>query len=368
MKLLVSALEHSANVHLKALREHLPDSVELEGIFSADLGEPIVDLRSLAVMGFVDAAKKLPFFYRLAAEMTERAAEADKVLLMDSSGFNLPLAKRIKKRYPSKEVIYYILPQAWAWRKGRIPVLERTCDRLLSILPFEHHYYSKEAPIEYVGHPLLDEIGRFRTGIWEQRSGAWHYRPGPEEPEHSAAEPERIAYLPGSRRGEITRLMPLFHRLRRELGEHRALIVIPPYFTEVQIRELYGDLSAFEIRHDTHATLYESDFAFVCSGTATLEAALIGTPFVLTYRAKALDYFLVKKLTDLHYAGLANLFSLDFRGRPMHPELIQEALTLENLLQAYREYDRRHFAEDVAALRSYLGHGSAREAAKRILM
>jgi len=368
MKLLVSALEHSANVHLKALKEHLPESVELEGIFSAELGEPIVDLRSLAVMGFVDAAKKLPFFYRLAAEMTERAAEADKVLLMDSSGFNLPLAKRIKKRYPNKEVLYYILPQAWAWRKGRIPVLERTCDRLLSILPFEGNYYSKEAPIEYVGHPLLDEISRFRTGSWEQHGGTWHYRSGPEEPLRPATEPETIAYLPGSRRGEITRLMPLFHRLRQALGEHRALIVIPPYVTEDQIRELYGDLSAFEIRHDTHATLYASDFAFVCSGTATLEAALIGTPFVLTYQAKALDYFLVKKLIDLRYAGLANLFSLDFQGRPMHPELIQEELNLENLLRAYREYDRQSFAEDAAVLRSYLRHGSAKRVAEIVAL
>jgi len=117
VKLLVSALEHSANVHLKALAGYLPPEVELCGIFSEELGEPIVDLRSLAVMGFVDALKKLRFFFRLADEMVELAADADKVLLMDSSGFNLPLAKKIKKRYPDKEVLYYILPQAWAWRK-----------------------------------------------------------------------------------------------------------------------------------------------------------------------------------------------------------------------------------------------------------
>ncbi len=350
MKLLVSALEHSANLHLKALAEHLPPSVEWSGIFTEELGNPVVDLRSLAVMGFVDALKKLPFFYRLADRMVELAADADKILLMDSSGFNLPLAKKIKKRHPDKEVLYYILPQAWAWRRGRIPVLARTCDRLLSILPFEAKHYPPGAPIEYVGHPLLDEIRRFKS---------------PEEirTPPSEASPPRFAYLPGSRRGEIRSLMPTFHALRKLLPPHRARIVVPPYFTREQIRELYGDLSGYEIVHDTHATLYESDFAFVCSGTATLEAALIGTPFVLAYRAKPLDYFLVKRLTDLKYAGLANLFSLEFQGRPMHPELIQGALTPRALFEAFANFDRSRYADDVAAVRQYLRHGSSRNVA-----
>jgi len=353
VKLLVSALEHSANVHLAALKEHLPDSVEFRGIFSSDLGDPIVDLRSLAVMGFVDALKKLPFFFRLADRMVELAAEVDKVLLMDSSGFNLPLAKKIKKRYPHKEVIYYILPQAWAWRKGRIPVLARTCDRLLSILPFEKSHYPPEAPIEYVGHPLLDEIRSFKESDSIR-------------PPSSAREP-LIAYLPGSRRGEIRRLMPEFHRVREMLPPHRARVVIPPYFSREEIRQLYGDLSGYEITHDTHQTLYESDFAFVCSGTATLEAALIGTPLVLAYRAKALDAWLVRHLTDLQYAGLANLFSMDFQGRPMHPELIQEDLTAGRLLEAYREFDYADYARDVERMREYLGGGSSRRVAE-ILM
>jgi lipid-A-disaccharide synthase len=350
MKLLVSALEHSANIHLKALAEHLPDSVELRGIFSEELGDPIVDLRALSVMGFVDALKKLRFFFKLADEMVELAADADKVLLMDSSGFNLPLAKKIKKRYPEKEVFYYILPQAWAWRKGRIPVLARTCDRLLSILPFEPKHYPPEAPIEYVGHPLLDEIERFKA-IEDIRSPA------------IAGRQPVFAYLPGSRRGEIRALMPEFHALRRRLPDHRARVVVPPYFDDTQIRELYGDLSGFEIVHDTHATLFESDFAFVCSGTATLEAALIGIPFVLAYRAKLLDYLLVKNLTDLEYVGLANLFSLDFQGRPMHPELIQEGLSPSTLLESYETFDYQRYGEDVSKLRDYLRHGSSERVA-----
>jgi lipid-A-disaccharide synthase len=158
MKILVSALEHSANVHLKSLKQELSDDVEFIGIFDKDLGEPIVDLKSLAIMGFVDALKKLRYFFKLADEMLELSKDVDKVLLIDSSGFNLPLAKKIKKKYPNKEIIYYILPQAWAWKKKRIPVLAKTIDKLASILPFEPSYYPKNAPIEYVGHPLLDQI------------------------------------------------------------------------------------------------------------------------------------------------------------------------------------------------------------------
>ena len=122
MKLLVSALEHSANVHLSYLLKELGEEVVLSGIFDNTLGESIVDLRSTSVMGFVDAIKKLPFFFRLKDQMVELSASADKVLLIDSSGFNLPLAKAIRKHYPDKEIIYYILPQAWAWKKKRIPV------------------------------------------------------------------------------------------------------------------------------------------------------------------------------------------------------------------------------------------------------
>jgi len=112
MKILVSALEHSANVHLTSLKNELSEDIEFIGIFDKKLGNPMVDLQSLAIMGIVDALKKLRYFFKLADEMVELAEDADKVLLIDSSGFNLPLAKKIKKKYPDKEIIYYILPQA----------------------------------------------------------------------------------------------------------------------------------------------------------------------------------------------------------------------------------------------------------------
>jgi lipid-A-disaccharide synthase len=345
VKILVSALEHSANVHLKSLKKELSDDVEFIGIFDAELGKPIVDLRSLAIMGFVDVFKKLRFFFKLNAQMADLAAEADKVLLIDSSGFNLPLAKKIKKRYPQKEIIYYILPQAWAWKKKRIPVLERTIDKLASILPFEKDYYSKAAPITYVGHPLLDQIQEFKTQLNETI--------------------KNVVFMPGSRKGEISKLMPIFHQVRKELDVN-AVIIIPKYFSEEERLELYGDLSAFEIKEDAHKALYEADFAFICSGTATLEAALIGTPFILSFIAKPLDYFIATKLVKIEYVGLANIMFLKHKYRTMHPEFLQENVTAENLLQAYKEYDRSTFLENSKTLRSYLQNGSSKNVARMI--
>ncbi|MDQ1267937.1 MAG: lipid-A-disaccharide synthase [Campylobacterota bacterium] len=345
MKILVSALEHSANVHLKSLKNELSETTEFIGIFDKELGESIIDLRGLAIMGFVDAIKKLRFFIKLNNQMLELARDVDKVLLIDSSGFNLPLAKKIKKKYPEKEIIYYILPQAWAWKKKRIPVLEKTIDHLASILPFEKEYYSKNAPIEYVGHPLLDQISEFK--------------------EHLSDEVKNIVFMPGSRKGEIKKLLPLFKEVQKKLGIE-STIIIPKHFSKEDIKEVYGSLSGFKTAHDAHKALLEADFAFICSGTATLEASLIGTPFVLTYIARPLDYYIANKLVKLDYIGLANIMFSKFKNRALHPELIQESVSVKNLLKAYKEYDRSGFLEDSKALREYLKHGSSKRVAKII--
>lgn len=342
MKLLVSALEHSANIHLKSLKKELSGDVEFVGIFDGELGNSIVDLRALSIMGFVDAIKKLRYFFKLNAQMVDLAADVDKILLIDSSGFNLPLAKKIKKKYPKKEIIYYILPQAWAWKKKRIPVLESTIDHLASILPFEKDYYSKEAPITYVGHPLLDIITHYKEGL--------------------NPTVKRIAFMPGSRRGEIKKLMPIFKEVRDKLNTN-GTIIIPEHFTKEDIKELYGNLSDFKISHNAHKTLFESDFAYICSGTATLEAALIGTPFVLSYIAKPLDYYIANKLVKLSHIGLSNIMFRKFNDRDLHPELIQEDVTADNLIKAFENLDGSTFLNDSKALRDYLKHGSSKNVA-----
>jgi lipid-A-disaccharide synthase len=345
MKILVSALEHSANIHLKSLKKELNKTTEFVGIFDADLGNSIIDLRSLAIMGFVDAIKKLKFFLKLNSQMADLAKDVDKVLLIDSSGFNLPLAKKIKKRYPDKEIIYYIIPQAWAWKPKRIPILERTIDHLASILPFESDYYSKNAPITYVGHPLLDIIKNYKDDL--------------------NPDIKHIAFMPGSRKGEIKKLMPIFIELQKKLNID-STIIIPKHFSKEDINELYGSLSGFTIAHDAHKTLFEADFAFICSGTATLEASLIGVPFILTYIAKPLDYFIASRVVKLSHIGLSNIMFSKFNDTELHPEFIQADVTVDNLLNSFKNYDRNKFLNDSKSLRAYLKHGSSKTVANII--
>ncbi|WP_300361613.1 lipid-A-disaccharide synthase [Hydrogenimonas sp.] len=342
MKLLVSALEPSANVHLKYLMEKLPD-VEIAGIFDRALGTPLYGMDEFSVMGFVDVLAKYFKGKEAVAEMTQLAGECDKVLLIDAPAFNLPLAKAIKERYPKKEIVYYILPKVWAWKKGRAKKVDRYCDRLASIFPFEKRFYPRA---EYVGNPLLDEI----TLTWRPTEDA-----------------ETIAFLPGSRKSEITRLMPVFKEVAEALPGRRKVLSIPDFISDEKIAEWYGDISGFDVVRDAQHAVAQAHFAYVCSGTATLETALIGTPFVLVYKARPLDWIIGNAIVKLPYKGLANII-MDFAGRePVHPEIFQNDVTKERLLELYETMDRDRFADGSRELHEILRYGSAENMARLIL-
>lgn len=345
MKLLVSAMEASSNIHLKELKKYLDEDIELVGVFDKELGNPLYDLTSLAIMGFVDALKKLRFFFQLRNELVELARDCDKVLLMDSSGFNLPLAKKLRETYPDKEIIYYILPQAWAWKKGRVKKLEAYCSKLCSIIPFESEIYNDKNKITYVGHPLLDEIKEFKTQFLETN---------------------KIAFMPGSRKTEITNLMPIFKELVKKIPNKEYILIIPAKFEENYIKKIYGDISEFSISRNTHETLKEAEYAFICSGTATLEAALIGTPFTLSYIAKKFDFFIGKMFVKLNFVGLANIFFEKMGKKPLHSEFLQEDVNVENLLNDYKNLDKKLFFENSKILREYLKNGSSQNVARII--
>ena len=338
MKILVSALEPSANLHLKEILRNFEGEFELMGIFSEELGTPYMKSSEFSAMGFVEVLPLIFKAKKAMKAMSQMAKEADAVLLIDSPAFNLPLAKAIKAAGAKAAVTYYILPQVWAWKPKRVSAVERYCDNLASILPFDAKFYSRST---YVGHPLMDEIKLKKTSL--SSSG-------------------KVAFLPGSRRSEISRLMPVYRELAKKI-EATRLLVVPPFLLD-KMGEIYGDVSDFEVVSNTPEALYESDFAFVCSGTATLEAALIGTPFVLAYKAKAIDVFIARKFVKIKHAGLANIM-FDFMGKePLHEEFIQEFATAENLLRAYKSCDRQKFLKGCDELRAYLWHGSSKNVVK----
>jgi len=333
MKLLISALEPSANLHLEPILSSL--EAEVVGIFDTRFGQPLYPTTEFSVMGFWDVLPKIKLAKKAIKEMVVLAKDVDSILLIDAPSFNLPLAKAIKKKYPDKKITYYILPKVWAWKKGRVKTVEKYCDNLASIFPFEDQFYTRAT---YVGNPLLDEI---------------HFQKDPNKSYKT------IAFMPGSRKSEVQRLMPIFKEVAKEIKGEKVIIV-PPFLKGEDLHELYGNIDDFNISYIMEETLAHSDFAFICSGTATLEAAIIGTPFVLAYKAKKLDYFIAKRFVKLKFVGLANII-LDFAGyKPLHEELLQEAVNKENLLSAYHDMDKERFFQASNALKSLLHSGSTK--------
>ena len=388
MKYLISCLEPSANLHFKEVLAHLKrldPAYEICGIFDEKLGSPIYKSSEFSAMGFIEILPLILKAKRAITQMTRLAAECDRALLIDSPAFNLPLARAIKESGARAEISYYILPQVWAWKPHRAEKLKAFCDNLLSIWPFEAKFFgadcegdkgavpqeaeskdaaaqeakdkdaapkedaarqssqsAKTAKYSFVGHPLLDEI-KFQKTSYEKQG--------------------KIAFMPGSRRAEISRLMPIFRALAPKFENSERVLIIPPHLMD-QRDEIYGPPNGFSIVNDTPATLKDCDFAFICSGTATLEAALIGTPFVLCYKARAFDVWLARKLVKLKHVGLANII-FDFLGEePLHEELLQSEVSAQNLLAAYERCDAAKFKLASKKLRDYLKFGSSENVAK----
>jgi len=345
MKLLVCAMETSSNIHLKELKKYLHKDTKLCGVFNKELGDSNYDLTNVAIMGFIDVFKKISFFLKLKNDLVKLAKDCDKVLLMDSSGFNLPLARKLRETYSHKEIIYYILPQAWAWKKNRVIKLEKYCTTLCSILPFEEQIYKNKRKITYVGHPLLDEIKEYKTALIKTN---------------------KIVYMPGSRKNEIMNHMPIFKELVKKIVNKEHILIIPPKFDDKYIKKIYGDISSFKISNNAYKSLKEAEFGFICSGTATLEASIIGTPFVLSYIAKKIDYFIGKRFVKLPYIGLANIFFEKMGKGVIHKEYLQKEVSVENLLNEYKNMNRNNCLKNSKILREYLRFGSSKNVANII--
>lgn len=369
---LVTALEPSANLHLKeVLKAFWAEYGEFElcGIYDENLcaefetnlkgvkiNKPLYSSHEFSAMGFVEVLPLIFKAKRAIKELTSLALQRqnaqkpfDAVLCIDSPAFNIPFAKALNAAGVRAKKIYYILPQVWAWKKGRIPIIEANFDELASILPFDGQFFSKST---FVGHPLLDELKEFKD------ESDFETILSKEESKKT------LSFLPGSRRSEIKRLMPVFRELALNFKGEKILCVPP--FNLARLDELYGDTKGFKVVTNTPQALKKSDFAFICSGTATLEAALIGTPFILAYKAKAIDVLIARLFVRLKHIGLANIMC-DFAGKTeLNPEFLQNEVSAKNLFEAYRKFDFKEFFDKVSFLKNYLRFGSAKNVAKML--
>jgi lipid-A-disaccharide synthase len=329
-----------------ALRERVP-GVEIRGVcgplMRAAGCEPLADAHELAVMGLVEVLSHLPRLLGLRHRLREEfiAWQPDVFIGIDAPEFNLGLAAQLHKA--GLRTVQYVSPQVWAWREGRVRGIGRACDLVLCLLPFEPAFYAHHAvPARFVGHPLADQIPLDADRGAARR--ALGLEPGATV----------VALLPGSRRGEITRLGPDFIAAARRLGETSPGIVYIAPMASSEARALFEQQCAAAnfagvrlLDGQARTALQAADGALVASGTASLEALLCRCPMVIAYRLSWITAFLLRalRMVRLKYFALPNLLA----GEPLVPEFFQEAATGAQLAaalqQLLRDEDHRRILE-----------------------
>ncbi|MFM9903025.1 MAG: lipid-A-disaccharide synthase [Pyrinomonadaceae bacterium] len=333
--------------------------------------EAIIEADRLSIVGLAEIGRALPMFLKAFRSLKQAAIERnpDAVILVDFPDFNLRLAKSLKKA--GLRVIYYISPQLWAWRKYRIRTVREYVDLMIAILPFEKDWYAEHGVtnVEYVGNPLAMEVRPTRS----KDDFCKKYGIDKELP--------IVALLPGSRHKEIVRILPVMLagasaiaakrpeiQFQIALASNRDHADVRHIIDKSQIQGYVLPASLNIIENDTYNALNASDAAAVTSGTATLEAGILGTPMAVVYKTSALNYGLLEPIISVEHYGLINLIA----GERVAKELIQGDLTagsLSNeLLRLLEPEINRDMRARLRGVANKLGHGGAsKRAAEAIL-
>lgn len=373
LKLLVSAGEVSGDQHaaalLAALGRRLPglSALGIGGDGCASLGVRLLaHQRDLAVVGLVEALGKIRLARRLIRDLVAAAVSegVEAGLLVDAPDFNLPLARKLYRA--GIPVVFYVSPQVWAWRPRRAATIARIGRRLLVLFEFEKGWYDRRglgARVVWVGHPLVDRAAEELAG--------------PAAP--APAGGRRLVLMPGSRDGEVRRLLPLMRDavaiLRRDHADLQVALVRADSVSATLLREVAGPaLDGWTVVSGEHlALLAASDVLVVASGTATVEGLLAGLPMVVVYRVNRITYALGHLLVKVKHVAMANIVSDDGSGVRAVPELIQDDATPARIAAEAALFldDPRRAAESrqrLAAGRRRLGPpGAAARAAEALL-
>ncbi len=335
--------------------------------------EVVKHYRDLAFMGFVEVVKNLPSILRNLRFCIEdiQAFQPDVVIMVDYPGFNLRIARKLRAiQFPTK-IFYYISPQVWAWHSSRVPMMKEVLDELYCILGFEQEYYAKEWDwkVHFYGHPLLDEIKEKQSDLTALQAG------------DIGLEENRpiIALLPGSRKQEVSRMLPMMlNALAHYKEQYQIAIAAVPSLDSSIYQSLIeqSDLSTVKlVVNKTYELLHLAEVAVVTSGTATLETALIGTPQVVCYKTNTISYHIAKRLVKLDYFSLVNLIA----GRSIVGEFLQEEANASSIAAEVRKLlqpklpnqentSRAKMLADYAELKKLLGgEGSSERVAVSML-
>jgi len=324
----------------------------------------LISSADIAVVGLIEVFPKLHYIIKAYQKLKSilKNSQPDLLILIDYPDFNISLA-RIAKR-SKVPVLYYISPQVWAWRRGRIKKIARRVDRMAVILPFEEDFYKKRGVgVEYVGHPLLDSIPRklSKTEVIEEMG-------------FKNAFPI-LGLLPGSRREEIRNLLPLMIKAAEMLSSRyhdlKCILplasTVPPDLVQSPIRQSSVEIKVSQ--GDIYKTLTACDLAIVASGTATLETAIMEVPMVIVYRVSSISFWVGKIVIKTPYIGLVNLVA----GEEIVPELIQNEVTPYSLTHealSILEDDRRkeNMIKKLRLVKEKFGREGASERTARIAL
>jgi lipid-A-disaccharide synthase len=304
-----------------AIRSIWPD-VRIIGIGGERMKAAGVEMMSgissaLGLTEMIPSIKKLRMAFRAATKaLTE--ASPDVVVLIDYPDFNFKVGRVAKKL--GIKVLYYVSPQLWAWRKGRVRTMAKFVDRIAVLLPFEEEIYKRvNIPCEFVGHPVMEEIEEY-----EKNTRASIRTPNSEPPQ--AGRTPVIALLPGSRPNEMKTLLPVFIELvkvlKSQLPDCRFMLPLAPNIEAGRFDaylNMLKDEGVVLVKGETIKTLASSDAAVIASGTATFQAALLGIPTVVVYKLSWLSYLTAKAVIDVKYIALVNIIM----NKGIFPELIQ---------------------------------------------
>jgi lipid-A-disaccharide synthase len=287
----------------------------------------IVRAEDVAVMGITEIVRHIPRILREYRKLKAaiRRERPDVAILIDFPDVNLGLARLLKKL--GIPVVFFVSPQVWAWKKHRLPQIRRNVDRMLVIFPFEEGFYREHGvAATFVGHPLAEPA----APTISREEFAREYSIDPAK--------EWIGLLPGSRPSEIARNLPEMLRAAELLSEQGAcqfLLPLAPTLTPAHISAISATVAACKaatttLTLDARATLHHASASIVASGTATVEAALIGNPFIVVYRVSRLTYAIAKQVVSVPHVAMVNLIA----GKRIVPELIQNDFTAVNIVEA----------------------------------
>jgi len=319
-------------------------------------------INKMAYLGFTEVVKHLPFIRKVQADLlaVAKKEEIKSVVLIDYPGFNLSIAKKLKKN--GIKIIYYISPQLWAWGSGRMKKIIRLVNKMLVVFPFEEKLYkSNNVDVEYVGHPLVDRINEYQFLNKEELFSKFDLD----------VSKNLLLLMPGSRKHEVEKLFPQIIKAARKLADEFSLQIVIAGSSNIDenlFYQLSGQSDSKVITGYTYDLMKYAKFGIVKSGTSTLEAGYFALPMIIVYKISGLTYSIVKKLIKVSKIGMVNILLED----NVAPELIQNDVSEGKIYAAGKKIlnDMEYYnsvKEKLNMVKDKLGNeGASARAAKQI--